>query len=62
VHIFQDGLFVGQDVLPCRDGHGGRNDVSLWGGIVINGNVITNNSTDAERRPTSATSNPKASP
>ena len=27
----------------------GANDVSLWGGIVINGNGITNNCTDAER-------------
>ena len=27
----------------------GANDVSLWGGIVINGNGITNNCTDAQR-------------
>jgi hypothetical protein len=27
----------------------GANDVSLWGGIVINGNGVTNNCTDAER-------------
>jgi hypothetical protein len=28
----------------------GANDVSLWGGIVINGNGITNNCTDAQRQ------------
>ena len=27
----------------------GANDVQLWGGIVINGNGITNNCSDAER-------------
>jgi hypothetical protein len=30
-------------------GTAGANDVSLWGGMVINGNGITNNCTDAER-------------
>jgi hypothetical protein len=30
-------------------GTAGANDVQLWGGIVINGNGITNNCTDAER-------------
>jgi hypothetical protein len=102
VHIFQDSLFVGQDVASGAPAGGqgpkltiaagnklafsnsadyvlinrgsqifaegsptapitftafsdavtntaGANDVSLWGGIVINGNGITNNCTDAER-------------
>ena len=103
VHIFQDSLFVGQDVetgaAPAAgegpaltiaagnrlafsnsadyvllnrgaqifaegsptapivftafsdavSGTAGANDVSLWGGIVINGNGITNNCNDAER-------------
>ena len=103
VHVFQDSLFVGQDVetgaapaggegptLTIAAGNrlafsnsadyvlinrgsqiiaegspaapiiftafsdavtntAGANDVSLWGGIVINGNGITNNCTDAER-------------
>ncbi len=31
------------------DGTAGPEDVQLWGGIVINGNGITNNCTDAER-------------
>ncbi len=30
-------------------GTAGANDVSLWGGVVINGNGITNNCTDTER-------------
>jgi hypothetical protein len=102
VHIFQDSLFVGQDVTAAAPAGGagpkltiaagnrlafsnsadyvlinrgsqifaegspaapitftafsdavtntaGANDVSLWGGIVVNGNGITNNCTDAER-------------
>ena len=102
VHIFQDSLFVGQDVTSAAPAGGegptltiaagntlafsnsadyvlinrgsqiiaegsptapitftafsdavtntaGANDVSLWGGLVINGNGITNNCTDAER-------------
>ena len=102
MHIFQDSLFVGQDVSSGAPAGGegptltiaagsrlafstsadyvlinrgsqiiangsasapitftafgdavsdtaGANDVSLWGGLVINGNGITNNCTDAER-------------
>ena len=102
VHIFEDSLFVGQDVASAAPAGGegptltvaagntlafsnsadyllisrgsqiiaegsptapitftafsdavsdtaGANDVSLWGGLVINGNGITNNCTDAER-------------
>ena len=102
VHIFQDSLFVGQDVSSGAPAGGegptltiaagsrlafstsadyvlinrgsqiiangsasapitftafgdvvsdtaGANDVSLWGGLVINGNGITNNCTDDER-------------
>ena len=102
VHLFQDSLFIGQDVTSGAPAGGegptltiaagsrlafstsadyvlinrgsqiiangsasapitftafgdvvsdtaGANDVSLWGGLVINGNGITNNCTDAER-------------
>lgn len=37
-------------VRDAVDGAAGPEDVQLWGGIVINGNGLTNNCTDAERQ------------
>ncbi len=36
-------------VVDAVGGTAGANDVSLWGGLVINGNGITNNCTDEQR-------------
>ena len=36
-------------VADAVNGTAGANDVSLWGGLVINGNGITNNCTDEQR-------------